>query len=77
MALSALFFEFLQAVGVGVRFVGNACQTLLNALPEFVRLGAQLIVRELLHLRLKRVDRLDPRHQALHFALVLGPENLA
>ena len=53
-----------------------AGQALLDALPEFVGLGAQLVVRELLHLRLKRIDGLDLRHQALEFALVLGPEDL-
>ena len=74
--LGALVFELLQAVGVGVRFVGNTGQALLDALPEFVRLGAQLVVRKLLHLRLKRIDSLDLRHQALQFALVLGPEDL-
>ena len=51
-------------------------QTLLNTLPEFVGLGAQLVVRKLLHLRLKRINSLDLRHQTLQFALVLGPEDL-
>ncbi len=74
--LGAIIFELLEAIGIGVRLVGQTGQAFLNALAEFVRLGAQLVVRELLHLRLKRTDGLDPRHQALQFALVLGPENL-
>ena len=74
--LGAIIFELLEAVGIGVRFVRETGQALLDALAEFVRLGAQLVVRELLHLRLKRTDGLDPRHQALQFALVLGPEDL-
>ncbi len=74
--LGALIFELLEAVGIGIRLVGKTGQAFLDALAEFVRLGAQLFVRELLHLRLKRTDGLDPRHQALQFALVLGPENL-
>ena len=74
--LGALIVELLEAVGIGVRLVGETGQAFLDALTEFVRLGAQLVVRELLHLRLKRTDGLHPRHQALQFALVLGPENL-
>ena len=72
----ALVVELLEAIGIGVRFVGKAGQTLLDALTEFVGLGAQLVVRELPHLRLESVDGLDLRHQALEFALVLGPEDL-
>ena len=59
----------------GVRY-RHAAQPLLNALPEFVRFGAQFGVSELLDLGLKRVDRLHFRHQPLDDALVLGPENL-
>ena len=75
--LGTLVFELLQAVGIGLRFFWQASQAFLNALPEFFRLGAQLVVRKLLHLRLKRIDGLDLRHQPLQLALVLGPENLA
>jgi hypothetical protein len=52
-------------------------QPLLNALPEFVRFGAQFGVAELLDLRLKRIDRLDLRHQRFDDPFVLGPKNLA
>ena len=61
---------------VGLRLVGKAGQTLLNVFPEFVRFGAQLLVRELPHLRLKRTDGLDLRHQTLQFSFVLGPKDL-
>jgi hypothetical protein len=35
-----------------------------------------LLIGELAHFGLKRVDGLDARHEALNLALVLGPENL-
>ena len=73
---TAFVIELLEAVRVGIGLVGNGGQTRLNALPEFFGFGAQLVVRELPHLRLKRIDSLDLRHQALQFALVLGPEDL-
>ena len=52
-------------------------QTVLNSLPELVRLGAQFGVGELLHLRFEGIDRLDPGHQALDDPLILGPKDLA
>jgi hypothetical protein len=73
----ALILKLLQAVGVGAGFVSKVSQTDLDALPEFVGLGAQLLVREPLHLLLKGVYSLDLRHQTLQFALVFGPEDLA
>jgi hypothetical protein len=36
-----------------------------------------LLIGELLHLRLQRIDSLDTRLQALHLPLILRPENLA
>ena len=75
--LGALVVDLLKPIRVCVRLLGNACQTGLDALPELVSLGTQLVIRDLLHLRFKRIDGLDPRHQMLQFALVLGPENLA
>ena len=42
----------------------TAAQPLLNALPEFVRLGAQFGVGELLYLRLKRIDGAAPSASA-------------
>src|ERR1035438_300631 len=83
-----LFFKLLLLVkiglvlgsrlgGLGLRTPGNVAQPLLNALPEFVRFGAQFGVAELLDLRLKRIDRLDLRHQRFDDPFVLGPKNLA
>ena len=43
----ALIFEFLQAIGIGLRFVRKASQTLLDTFPELIRFGAQLVVRKL------------------------------
>ena len=56
---------------------GRSARRVLDASPKFVGLGAQLVVREPLHLLLKGVDGLDLRHQTLEFALVFGPEDLA
>ena len=52
-------------------------QPFLDALPEFVRLGAQFGVREFLHLGFERVDGLYIGPQRLDDALVLRPKNLA
>jgi hypothetical protein len=52
-------------------------QSILDSLPELVGLSAQLVVRELLHLRFEGIDGLNSRHQALDDALVLGPKDLA
>jgi hypothetical protein len=51
-------------------------ESLLDALPELVRLGAQFGVAELLHLRLERIDGRDIGHRGLNETLVLGPKNL-
>ena len=72
----AIGLDLLEAVGVGLGFVGDAAEPVLDALAEFVGLGAQFVVGQLLHRRLERVDGLDLGQQALYFALVLGPENL-
>ena len=47
--------------------------------PFLELLGPQgeLGIRKLLHLRFQRIDRLDPRLEALELALVLGPDDLA
>ncbi len=73
---AALRFDFLLPVGIGVGFIRNRAQPLLNTGAKLRRPGAKFVVGELLHLRLQRVDRIDARLQALHFALVLSPENL-
>ena len=59
-------------------FVGvfDRVHALVNALAKFVGLGPELLVRELLHLGLERVDALHQRHQALDFALIAGAKNL-
>src|SRR5271156_1732274 len=74
--LPALVVEFFPAIHVRVRLVGNTGQAFLYSQAELVRLRAQLLISELAHFGLKHVDGLDPRHQALNLALVLGPENL-
>ncbi len=84
---AALRFDFLLAVGIGEisiralgirrRLVGNRAETLLNTGAKFGSLGAEFVIRELLHLWLERIDCGDTRLQALDLALVLGPENLA
>lgn len=68
--------ELLEAIWIGIRFVANFGKAILDALTEFVGLGTQLFVRELLHLRLEGIDGLDLRHQALQLTLVFGPEDL-
>ena len=73
--LGALFFELLDAIRIGVRLVRNRAEAFLDAAAEFVSFGAQLLVRELLHLGLEHVHSLDARHQTLDFALVSGAEN--
>src|SRR5208282_3715535 len=52
-------------------------ETVLDAGAKLRRLGAKLVVGELLYLRFERVDGLHPRLQALDLALVFRPENLA
>jgi hypothetical protein len=54
----------------------DAAHPLLNALAEFVCLGPQFGVGELLDLRFKGIDGLHVRHQRLDDALVLRAENL-
>ncbi len=83
-----LFFKCFLLVKIGIvvgsrlcclRLLGpgDAAQPLLNALAEFIRLGAQLFVAELLNLRLQRVDGLHVGHQRLDHTLVLRAKNLA
>jgi hypothetical protein len=74
--LGTLGVEFLAAILVRIGLVRNSGQAFLYSLPELVRLGAQLLIRELAHFGLKRVDGFDTRHQALDIALVLRSENL-
>ena len=68
--------DLRPAVRIGVRLVGDAAKPLLDAGAEFIGLGAQLVVGELLYLRLQRADGLHARQHALDFPLVLGPEDL-
>ena len=56
--------------------VFDGIHALADALAELFRLGPELLVAELLHLGLKRIDALHQRHNALDFALVAGAENL-
>ena len=62
----------------GRLFVGvfNGVHALVNAFAEFVRPGPELLVGELLHLGLERVDALHHRHDALDLALITGAKNL-
>ena len=53
----------------------DGIDALANALAKFVGLGAELLVGELLHRRLERVDLLDQRRNALEFAFVTGAKN--
>ena len=75
--LAALRFDFLLPVGICLRLVDDRAETLLNTGAKLRRLAPELLVGELLYLRLKRVDSLHTRLQALDLALVLRPENLA
>jgi hypothetical protein len=75
--LVALGIDLFLTIGVGIRFVGNMLQTLLNASAKFFGLGAQLVVGELLHLRFERGNGFDPGEQALDFALIAGAEDFA
>ena len=72
-----VLFDLLQAFGVSIRLVGNAAEAVLNAFAEFVGFGAQLLVREFLHLGLKHIDPGHAGTQALNFAIIPGSENLA
>jgi hypothetical protein len=74
---ATLGFHFFAAVWIGIRFVSYVLETFLNAGAEFIGLRPELVVGELLDLRLKRVDSRDTGQQALDFALILRPENLA
>jgi hypothetical protein len=85
---AAIGFDLLLAVGVlernvrtigiiPLRLVWNRAETLLDTGAKLRCFGAELIVGELLYLRLKRVNGLYARLQALDLALVLRPENLA
>ena len=66
----------LEAVGIGIRFVGNLVQTLFNSLPKFVGLSTQLVIAERSCGGLQRVDGLNIGPQPLEFALVFGPKDL-
>jgi len=74
---SALGFNLILAVGVGVGFVRNRAQPFLGFGAEFVGFGAELFIAELPHLGFERINRLNAREQTLDFAFVLCPENLA
>src|SRR5262249_11228944 len=73
----ALAVEFSLAIEVGIGLVGTLAEAVLDYLAEFVGLRAQLVVRELLHPGFERVHALDARREALDFALVFGPKDLA
>ena len=53
----------------------DGIDALANALAKFVGLGAELLVGELLHGRLERVDLVDERRYALDLAFVTGAKN--
>ena len=59
--------KFDQRIRIGQR---------LNSKPGDLVDRAKLRIAQSLHLRLERIDALDDRLQALHFALVRGTENL-
>jgi hypothetical protein len=67
----------VEDAAAGLANHGERTQPFLNALPELVRLGAQLRVSELLHLWFEGIDGPDPGHHALDHPLVLGPKDLA
>ena len=69
--------DFFLALEIGIGLIGNLSDAFLYCLAEFVGFGAQRLVRELLHLRLKRIDGRDSRQQALDLAFILGAKNLA
>ena len=52
-------------------------EAILDALAEFVRLGAQLLIAELLHGGLKRIDGLDLGIRRLISRSFLVPKTLA
>ncbi len=56
--------------------VGDAFEARGDARAEFGRFGPQLLVGELLRLRLKRIDGAHDRQQALDDALVCGAKDL-
>ena len=76
-SLQALRVNLAQAIKIGIKFVRDLRHPVLNLFSEFVGLGAQFMIRELLHLRLERIDRLYTRQQALDLALISGAKNLA
>ena len=61
----------------GVFFVGifDRVHAFADALAELFCLGAKLLVGELLHRRLKRINLPDQRHDALDFPFVTGAED--
>ena len=75
--LVMLGVDFLAALGLGPRFIGNLGNALLYPAAEFVRFGPQFLVAKLLHLRLEGVNRLHVGQQSLDLALVFGPEDLS
>ena len=72
----SLVVQFLEALGIGIRLVGDLVQTLFNSLSKFIGIGAQLFIAERFHGRLQRADGLDIGPQTLEFALVFGPKHL-
>ena len=76
-SFQALLVQLALAIEIGFGFIGNFADTILNFLAEFVGLGTQLFVRELLHLGFERIDRCHTRQQALDFALISRAKNLA
>ena|SRR5256885_4436271 len=71
------FVQFLQALGVSICLVGNATESVVDSLAEFVGPGAQLLVRKLTYLGFSSIYCRNPRQKTFDFALVLGPEDLA
>src|SRR5215475_1993938 len=86
-----LFENFVQNSfkhGIALRFVGgqrlffgrfvglSVRNPLLDPRPELRGFRAELLIRELLHLRLKRADALHSWREPFDFALILGAEYL-
>jgi hypothetical protein len=75
--LKAIVIDLLLTIRVGVRFVSDVAQPILDAGAKFFRFDTQLLVGEALDLRFERIDGLDTRQHALHFALVPGAKYFA
>src|SRR6266536_5841808 len=74
--LPSLVSELFQAIRISIRLILDSAETVLDFLAKFLGLGAQLFIREFLNLGFKSIDGQHTRHQALDFALILGPKYL-